>query len=364
MSNVLAALFGGLGAGASSYGTQRIREQDQERLAAQRMAELQQQEQMRRTQMQEAQQLRQQDREQVNADMTAALKAMGMEVPQGVTLTPQTTPYITQQQVAKREQDRTQRERQGTYNALKQRGVPVGDQFDPNTDYGTVFKDYGREDGQANARAMQSTALAARAAADAARAAAVAGRGSPIKDQFLMRLGSEYEKTAEKRRGLYGTIETAIAAAPEALKGNGAAQASLLYGFITSLDPESTVREGEVDLMRKASPIVQNAKAQYNALINGKAALVTPQLAQQMEALMRERATRQAARDANIRNDYLGKAQRLGIDESDAFFPDFIPEPFRAKSGPDVNQLRAELRKKGFNDAQIDAALRAKGVIK
>lgn len=331
MSNVLAALFGGLGAGASSYGASRIREQDQERMAQQRMAELQQAERMRRTQLQEAQSLRQQEREQINADMTAALKAMGMEVPQGVTLTPQTTPYITQQQVAKREQERTQRERLGTYNALKQRGVPVGDQFDPNTDYGTVFKDYGREDGQANARAMQSTAQAARAAADAARTAAMAGRQSPLKDQFLMRLGSEYEKTAEKRRNVYGTIETAIAAAPAALKGNGAAQASLLYGFITSLDPESTVREGEVDLMRKAAPILQNAKAQYDALINGKSALVTPQLVQQMEALMRERATRQAARDAAIRTDYLGKAGRLGIPDADAFFPEFIPESYRPR---------------------------------
>lgn len=179
-----------------------------------------------------------------------------------------------------------------------------------------------------------------------------------------MRLGSEYEKTAEKRRGLYGTIETAIASAPAALKGNGAAQASLLYGFITSLDPESTVREGEIDLMRKASPILQNAKAQYNALINGKAALVTPQLVQQMEGLMRERAKRQATRDSGIRTDYLGKAQRLGIDEADAFFPDFIPESFRAPAAPDANTLRAELRKKGFNDAQIDAALRSKGFIK
>ena len=67
MSNVLAALFGGLGAGASSYGTQRIREQDQERLAQQRMAELQQQEQARLSQVKEAaaaqQALRQQQRE-------------------------------------------------------------------------------------------------------------------------------------------------------------------------------------------------------------------------------------------------------------------------------------------------------------
>lgn len=67
MSNVLAALFGGLGAGASSYGSQRIREQDQERVAAQRMAELQQQEQARINAVKEqaaaAQALKQQQRE-------------------------------------------------------------------------------------------------------------------------------------------------------------------------------------------------------------------------------------------------------------------------------------------------------------
>lgn len=152
-----------------------------------------------------------------------------------------------------------------------------------------------------------------------------------------MRLGTEYEKTAEKRRNLYTTVENAINATDGALRGDGAAQASLLYGFITSLDPESTVREGEVDLMRKASPILQNAKAQYNALVNGRSALVTPQLAQQMRALMEERAKRQAAKDATLRTDYLGKAGRLGIPEADAFFPEFIPETYRPR--PDLSNF-------------------------
>lgn len=67
MSNVLAALFGGLGAGAQSYGASRMREQEQERMAAQRMAELQQQEQARINAVKEqaaaAQLLRKQQRE-------------------------------------------------------------------------------------------------------------------------------------------------------------------------------------------------------------------------------------------------------------------------------------------------------------
>lgn len=347
MSNVLAALFGGLGAGASSYGTQRIREQEQERLAQQRMAELQQQEQARLAQVREKALADETERKRINSELTSALKVMGLEVPAGAALTRETMPYITQQQITARqaqqqaEKDRLAREQsvrqnRATYNAAMQAGrIPKTVEYSDDVNFTEMLKDGRIEDGQSNALLMQSNAIAAQAAraADAAARAAQSreGQQSVVKDRMMMNLGSEYEKTAEKRRNLYGTIETAVAAAPDALKGNGAAQASLLYGFITSLDPESTVREGEIDLMRKAAPILQNAKAQYNALVNGKAALVTPQLVQQMQVLMTERAKRQAARDATIRTDYLSKAGRLGIPDADAFFPEFIPESYRPR---------------------------------
>lgn len=346
MQNILAALLGGAGAGLQSYGQSAFRQQEAQQAQRQRMAELEQQEQMRRTLLQEAQQARQQEREQVNADMTAAMTAMGLPVPKGVTLTPQTTPMVTQQQMAQREQDRVRRERLGTYNALKQRGVPVGDAFDPDTDYGTVFKDYGREDGQANSRAMQSTALAARAAADAARAAAqAAGRQTQqgtTQNRTLMQLGKEYETVAEKRRSLYGVVENGVLAADQAAKGDGTAQATLLYSFITSLDPESTVREGELDLMKSARPLWDSAKAQYARIMQGQAALVTPQQAQAMKTLMEERMRRQAGRDMKFREEYLRKGTTLGLpqEEVGAYLSDFIPQSFRPQAPGRVNLNR------------------------
>ena len=46
-------------------------------------------------------------------------------------------------------------------------------------------------------------------------------------------------------------------------KGQGAGQVAALYSFITSLDPESTVREGEVALAREAESILNWFKSKY-----------------------------------------------------------------------------------------------------
>lgn len=102
MSNVLAALFGGLGAGASSYGTQRIREQDQERLAAQRMAELQQQEQTRLAQTREAALLRQQQLKEEGEQAAIIARTLGIELPPGARLNTQGVQVLAQDAANKR----------------------------------------------------------------------------------------------------------------------------------------------------------------------------------------------------------------------------------------------------------------------
>lgn len=86
MSNVLAALFGGLGAGARSYGTDLTREQDQNRLAQQRMAELQQQEKARLAQVREAAVLRQQQEDQEAEQAAEVARLIGVPLPKGTRL--------------------------------------------------------------------------------------------------------------------------------------------------------------------------------------------------------------------------------------------------------------------------------------
>lgn len=86
MNNVLAALFGGAGAGLQSYGGARMQEQERERMAQQRMAELQQQEASRIAQAREAATLRAQLAKEEGEQAAVIARAMGLELPAGARL--------------------------------------------------------------------------------------------------------------------------------------------------------------------------------------------------------------------------------------------------------------------------------------
>lgn len=356
MNSVLAALFGGAGAGAQSYGASRMREQDQERLAAQRMAELQQQEQARLRLMNEE-----------NDEMTAALQQLGVLEP-GQRATTRTGPMIQQQQIAKRqadmqaEKDRMARENalrqnRATYNAALQAGrIPKSVSYSDDVNFSEMLKDGRIEDGQSNALMMQSNAIAAQSARAAEAAARAAERSGNSQDNTNTRqLSSEYATRMQKYKDTYDNVATATSAVPAAMKGDGAAQMSVLYGFIKALDMDSAVREGEVDLARKAAPVMARVKSYAEAFARGEAALIPPTLVQQMSTLMSERQQRLLSRADVTRNEYLQRGAAMGV-TNDAVFPRLGG----VRKATDA-ELAAAMRETGNDPVKAAALLRARG---
>ena len=86
MGNILAALLGGAGSGLQSYGNSAQREQEQTRMQAQRMAEMQQQESARRRIMKEDDERADAARKLETVETTDLARALNIKLPQGVSV--------------------------------------------------------------------------------------------------------------------------------------------------------------------------------------------------------------------------------------------------------------------------------------
>ena len=101
MNSALAALFGAVGGGARSYGTNTIREEQQAAMEQQRMNELKQQEAMRINVAREAASAAESARLRENQELTAALSSMNIIQP-GQTATKTTAPFYSADAANKR----------------------------------------------------------------------------------------------------------------------------------------------------------------------------------------------------------------------------------------------------------------------
>ena len=150
-------------------------------------------------------------------------------------------------------------------------------------------------------------------------------------------LNDDYMKEQTPYMDAYQPITEALSLVEPAKAGNAAAQINLVYAFITALDRRSTVREGEVNLVRGASSVKQQIdqlKDKYGSL---EAAVIPDELVDQIAGILRtssanlekgmqgtERRYRARAKDADVSPDIFRPAPR-------AFYVD--PEEAKSKWG-------------------------------
>ncbi len=118
---------------------------------------------------------------------------------------------------------------------------------------------------------------------------------------------------------------------------------SIIYGTIKGLDAGSTVREGEVGLMREFSSLKNSVLGTLQAAMNGQK--LTPQQKQDAAHMMTRLES--IARD-NVRSQMaptLNQARRLGLQENE-IAPDLGEETPQQQPGMDVKQIGAKSYKK------------------
>jgi soluble lytic murein transglycosylase-like protein len=147
----------------------------------------------------------------------------------------------------------------------------------------------------------------------------------------------------EARAGYQKVIEAAKTATP-------AGDIALVFGFMKTLDPGSTVREGEQATVQNSGTIPETVQNVYNQLVTGKGRLSPQQRQQFAEAAGRQFSVyRQRAEETNKR--YSGLAQSYG------FEPGRVVEDLGVvPEAPRTAQKPAQ-----FTDAQWEKAQKYRG---
>lgn len=228
MNNILAALLGGAGAGAQSYGASRIREQEQERVAAQRMAELQQQEASRIAQAREAAALRAAQAKEEGEQAAVIARAMGLDIPEGARLNTQGVSVLGQHNQNKRaaeaEAGRNSRFTEGLQGRLDQIDRQIGGQM-----------------------GMLNTRLDAERALNEARVKLLEAQTAKASNQAQVDTRKPLPTTYSKQINEMGDVLRAVQGAKEGLSQPGADKAigrqNLVANILLPASLEGTVKD-------------------------------------------------------------------------------------------------------------------------
>jgi hypothetical protein len=151
-----------------------------------------------------------------------------------------------------------------------------------------------------------------------------------VRDQRMFireqQLADDYNKDTKETRDMAVKVMGALSEAPAAKRGDGIAQVNLLYAFVSSMDPGTAVREGEIGLVRSAGSLVQQAQAMLSKYGQGQAVTVPPAMVEQIAQLMKRRLEGSQRYVKSRASYYKGRARQWGVNES--AFPELdIPTP-------------------------------------
>lgn len=149
------------------------------------------------------------------------------------------------------------------------------------------------------------------------------------------KLTDDYNRDTRDTRTTAEKVAGALAEAPNARRGDGVAQVNMLYAFVSSMDPGTAVREGEIGLVRSAASLRQQAAAYLDKYGRGEAVVVPPAMVAQMEALLRRRYEGLQRYVKERGNYYESRAKRYGLSGRDLFpgLPDAPAAPAADVSG-------------------------------
>ena len=142
--------------------------------------------------------------------------------------------------------------------------------------------------------------------------------GKPVQQgdrKDALALAKEYRshpevKAANAIRTSQGKLEAMVKRA--ATSKTGAADMALIFGFMKTLDPGSTVREGEFANAENSGGIDARISNVYNSIVQGKR--LTPKQRQEFLEASRDMAKIHEDRAAAIADEYRDTASRFGMD--------------------------------------------------
>lgn len=138
------------------------------------------------------------------------------------------------------------------------------------------------------------------------------------KIELQTKFRDEFSKKTEGRAKI---IDAAIRAQEIDLAGGrgGAGQLETLYTFITSLDPESVVREGEIGLATQVSSLIEQARLKVEKVQQG--ALLPEEVARELRQRIMELGERASQGVEKVREYYGTEADTYGLRRSSVLPP-------------------------------------------
>lgn len=147
-------------------------------------------------------------------------------------------------------------------------------------------------------------------------------------------LGDDYRGQTKQYAAVADAYGTITSQAPAARAGNAQAQIALVFAFMKSLDPSSTVRESEYATAKNAAGVPERVRNQWNKLKDGS--FLT---AGQVDGMVNQ-STAQARtwqkRLQPIREQYKKRAERWKVDPSNFvydYFADLVPAESKTSTG-------------------------------
>lgn len=131
-----------------------------------------------------------------------------------------------------------------------------------------------------------------------------------------VRLENDYMDETDKPYNVYDMIDKSLGNAAEARAGNGAAQVNMMYAFVKVMDMDSAVRDGELKLLQGASSVRQQIEALQKKYGSLEAAVIPPSMVAQVEAILKQGATRYEKRLQDAYGRYTERAKRYEVDPS------------------------------------------------
>ena len=124
-------------------------------------------------------------------------------------------------------------------------------------------------------------------------------------------ISTNYQKDPVVQNGLKAEATFAIADQVIADPGSAANQLKALYTLVKTLDPDSAVREGEVDLAQAAQSYIDKFKTSYTRIFEGR--IISPDTALELAKASKELAQVRMAAASRRTRDYSSQANIAGV---------------------------------------------------
>ena len=170
-------------------------------------------------------------------------------------------------------------------------------------------------------------------------------RDAAGKDEFdrTQKLSDDYTKISQDTRKALDGFKRVEAAANQ--PANGASDLALIFGFMKTIDPGSTVREGEFANAENSQGIPEYLRSQYNKILDGQR--LTPESRQKFVDAAKAGMLSQLDTQSMVDERFAASAKKFGVDPAYVVNPIFSQLRERLTGGPNTEIAGSNSNAKG-----------------